>query len=101
MDDRSEITRGFVLGKFMPPHRGHRLLCRFAEQFCDNLTILVCSLENDPIPGDVRYGWMREMFPASDVIHLSEDMPQEPGDHPDFWQIWREAIKRIEPRAVW
>ena len=60
----------------------------------------MCSLEDDPIPGDVRYGWMREMFPASDVIHLSEDMPQEPKDHPEFWKIWRETIKRIEPRDI-
>ena len=43
---------------------------------------------------------MKEMFPYSNVIYLTDDMPQEPKDHPDFWDIWREAIIRREPRAI-
>ena len=50
--------RGFVLGKFMPPHQGHVLLCDFARAYCETLTILVCSLESEPIPGRLRHAWM-------------------------------------------
>ena len=100
MEEGSQQTRGFVLGKFMPPHKGHRLLCRFAEQFCDDLTILVCSLDDDPIPGVLRYMWMKEMFQSSDVLHLDQKMPQEPADHPDFWDIWRDTIHQKETRRI-
>tara|TARA_R100000687_G_C6443961_1_gene161941 strand:+ start:882 stop:1703 length:822 start_codon:yes stop_codon:yes gene_type:complete len=43
---------------------------------------------------------MKGLFPDSDVIHLTEDMPQEPKDHPDFWRIWRETVVRCEPRKI-
>lgn len=86
--------RGFVLGKFMPPHQGHVLLCDFARVYCETLTILVCSLEDEPIPGRLRHAWMSEMFPTCQVKWCAEDLPQLPEDHPDFWAIWRDVVAR-------
>ena len=94
------MTRGFLLGKFLPPHEGHRFLCDFARAYCDELTILVCTLDREPIPGDLRYGWMREMFPDCRVLHLAEDVPQEPAEHTDFWEIWRGIVRRFHPEPV-
>ena len=91
----SEIMtrRGMALGKFMPPHRGHEFMIRFAQGMVDELTILVCSLENDPIPGALRYEWMRRHFGGVQVVHCEEKLPQVPEDDPDnFWQIWRKAV---------
>ena len=85
---------GFVLGKFMPPHQGHVFLCDFARAYCRRLTILVCSLPDDPVPGALRFAWMREMFPDCVVVWCQEDLPQVPEDHPEFWQIWRDVVKR-------
>ncbi|WP_282009123.1 AAA family ATPase [Brevundimonas aveniformis] len=85
---------GFVLGKFMPPHQGHVALCEFARAYCENLTILVCSLEGDPIPGHLRYAWMSQMFPTCQVKWCTEDLPQLPEDHPDFWAIWSDVVSR-------
>lgn len=61
----------------------------FARAYCQRVTVLVCSLPDDPIPGPRRHAWMREMFPDVDVVHITEILPQEPKDHPDFWAIWR------------
>lgn len=94
------MTRGFLLGKFLPPHEGHRFLCDFARAYCGELTILACTLDRDPIPGELRYGWMREMFPDCRVSHLADDVPQEPADHPDFWEIWRGIVKRFHPEPI-
>ena len=58
------MKRGFLLGKFMPPHAGHVSLIEAARRLVDELTILVCSLPDDPIPGQVRLEWMRAMFGA-------------------------------------
>jgi len=86
--------RGFVLGKFMPPHNGHVYLCDFGRAYCERLTILVCSLPDDPIPGRLRFEWMQALFPDCDVQWCEEILPQEPKDHPDFWPIWRDVVLR-------
>jgi NadR type nicotinamide-nucleotide adenylyltransferase len=87
-------ARGFVLGKFMPPHKGHVFLCDFGRAYCERLTILVCSLPDDPIPGHLRFEWMQALFPDCDVRWCEEDLPQEPADHPDFWAIWKDVVRR-------
>jgi NadR type nicotinamide-nucleotide adenylyltransferase len=86
-----------ILGKFMPPHLGHVYLADFAKNFCERLTILVCSIAREPIPGRLRYEWMREMFPDCDVVHVTDELPQEPAEHPDFWNLWRKTIRRAMP----
>ncbi len=90
-------TTGMLLGKFMPPHKGHIYLARFAENYVDKLSIVVGSLESEPIPGDLRYQWMKKIFPDCNVIHLAEELPQYPEEHPDFWQIWHDVLMRILP----
>ena len=57
------MKRGFILGKFMPPHAGHVTLVQSARALVDELTILFCSLPDDPIPGETRHAWLRELFP--------------------------------------
>ncbi len=83
-----------ILGKFLPPHRGHQFLVDFARHYVRQLTVLVCTLDREPIAGDLRYRWMCEMFPHDDVriVHVTEDLPQEPADHADFWNIWKRVV---------
>jgi HTH-type transcriptional repressor of NAD biosynthesis genes len=90
-----------VLGKFMPPHAGHVYLCDFGQAYVDELTILVCSLPDDPIPGALRFAWMKELFPKSRVLHCEEILPQQPEDDPEnFWPIWRDVINRHHPEPI-
>lgn len=91
--------RGFVLGKFMPPHNGHVFMCEFARQYVDELTILVCSLPDEPIPGELRFAWMREMFPGCDVQWINDVLPQEPRGPDDlaFRRLWRDVVLRCGP----
>ena len=41
------MKRGFILGKFLPPHAGHVALIRSATALVDELTILLCALPDD------------------------------------------------------
>jgi NadR type nicotinamide-nucleotide adenylyltransferase len=91
------MTTGMLLGKFMPPHLGHVYLVDFARHYADRLTVVVCSLAAEPIPGELRYRWMRELFPDVNVVHLTDENPQEPEDHPDFWAIWCASLLRVLP----
>lgn len=62
--------------------------------------MLVCSLPDDPIPGERRLAWVSELAPRANVLHLADPMPQEPSESPDFWDIWRRAIRTKESRAI-
>ncbi len=88
---------GLILGKFLPPHAGHRYLVDFARGYGAELTVLVCSLRRDPIPGTLRAAWMRELFPDARVVHVTDENPQEPHEHPRFWDIWHDTIRRAVP----
>ncbi len=92
-------TRGMVLGKFLPPHAGHLYLCEVARRWVDELTIVVGTLRREPICGETRLRWMRELFPFDEVVHLPAELPQEPAEHPDFWSLWKTALERVLPAA--
>lgn len=91
---------GIVLGKFLPPHLGHVYLVDFARRYADELTVIVGSLAAEPIAGELRRDWARELFPDSEVLHLTDENPQDPSEHPEFWRIWRESLRRILKKPV-
>lgn len=91
------MVSGLIIGKFLPPHRGHVLLIETALGRVDRLIVLVCSLAREPIPGEQRVAWLREMFPGLDVRPHTDETPQEPGDDPRFWEIWTASIRRLVP----
>ena len=53
------VGHGLAFGKFMPPTNGHLHFLEFARKSCRKLTIIVCSLDDEPIPGEIRYKWMK------------------------------------------
>lgn len=91
------MGKGMVLGKFMPPHKGHVYLVEFARQYCQQLAVVVGTLPTEPIPGALRHGWMQELFPNCQVLHLDKALPQYPEEAHDFWQQWRESLLAILP----
>lgn len=97
-------SRGLIIGKFLPPHRGHLYLVERALLEVETLDVVVCTLEREPIPGERRVEWMRElMAPHGERVHvhwLREELPSEPAEHPDFWDLWIAALRRVVPRPV-
>ena len=92
------MKRGVLIGKFLPFHNGHRHLIESARAAVDELTVLVCTLARESIPGTVRYEWLRDFYAYDSGIivrHNPDENPQEPHEHPDFWQIWRQSILRF------
>ncbi|HJP68966.1 MAG TPA: AAA family ATPase [Sphingomicrobium sp.] len=94
------LKRGFLLGKFMPPHAGHVTLIQSGRALVDELTVLLCSQPDDPIPGELRFGWMQEIFPDCRVLRHCEAAPQQPSDDPQFWQIWSKIVSRYHPEPI-
>ncbi|WP_022702770.1 AAA family ATPase [Pseudorhodobacter ferrugineus] len=94
------MTRGFLLGKFMPPHQGHLFMCQTAAALVDHLTVLVCTLPDDPVPGPARAAWMMQLLPHARIIHFDKVVPQAPADHPDFWPIWQNICQTAHPEPL-
>ena len=88
-----------MLGKLLPPHAGHLYLVETALREVDHLTVLVCSLAREPIPGALRHQWMRELVPGAQVVHVTDENPSIPAEHADFWDIWLRTIRRVLPQG--
>ena len=88
------MIRGLVLGKFMPYHAGHAHLIRTGRAAVDELTVLVCSVAREPIDGTLRHQWVATGHPDCRVVHVAEEVPQTPDEHPEFWSIWTDLIRR-------
>ncbi len=76
----------------MPPHNGHRYLIDFAAGCVDRLSVLVCTLSHEPIDGELRFGWVRKMFPEANVVHITEENPSARKGSPDSYKIWARGI---------
>lgn len=92
----SHTSHGLVIGKFMPPHRGHDYLICSARQQVDRLTILLFSKRNEPIPGDLRARWLKELYPNLTILHCTDEQRVDYHD-PEAWNAWIRSIRRLYP----
>jgi NadR type nicotinamide-nucleotide adenylyltransferase len=83
-----KYERGLVIGKFLPPHRGHQLLIDTATDCSTHVTVIVCERDSDEILGEQRAGWLREMHPSAQV-RVVEDRYD-----PDDSRVWAENTLR-------
>ncbi|MCY7338880.1 MAG: AAA family ATPase [Sphingomonas bacterium] len=94
------MRRGFILGKFLPPHAGHVALIEAAMALVDELTILVAWLPGDSISGPLRIEWMRDMFSKCRVVGHGAPAPQDPGESKEYWPIWRSIVSKVHPDPI-
>lgn len=84
---------GLVIGKFLPPHRGHRLLIDTAKAQSDAVVVIVCARRDDPIAGELRGAWLRELHPDATVMVIDDHFD------PDDSQLWADHTRRWLGRA--
>lgn len=60
-------VRGLVIGKFHPPHRGHKLLIDTALANSDEVDVIVCARPGEEPPAALRASWIREIHPTARV----------------------------------
>ena len=98
--EQKKYKYGLVIGKFMPLHTGHEALINFASQCCEVLTVAVCSLPEEPIPGHLRYKWTREAFadrPEIVVDHITENLPWSSESSRTISKIRSDYLKKKYP----
>ena len=94
---------GVVMGRFCPPHRGHRLLIETAAAGCDELYVLAIGQSADDafIPLEIRATWLQEMFagPRVHVIAIHTDLPAS-GGAPAGIRAWCDLVIETVGRPV-
>jgi HTH-type transcriptional repressor of NAD biosynthesis genes len=104
--------QGIAIGKFMPLHKGHEHMIKFAAGMLDTLLVLVSGSEDDEIPLSERYEWVKEFVSREQlfnvcVIHHTDNSPtpiniDEDGTVLDeeFQQYWVDEFIRVSKSAT-
>lgn len=86
------MTLGFVVGKFYPPHRGHKHLIDTARRQVDQLVVMLAHHPSQTIPGELRYAWLKEIHPDCDIRLVPDELE-------DDSEQWAEFTVRYLGRA--
>jgi HTH-type transcriptional repressor of NAD biosynthesis genes len=84
----------------MPPHNGHIALIEFATSQCDQLIVSMSYKPDDPIPGDLRFSWLKEMFQNRDAIiieKVEDDFDDEHLELSERTKAWANFISKRYP----
>lgn len=74
------MTTGVVVGKFLPPHRGHSYLIESALAGADRVVVIVCARDDDGVPARRRAAALRRLHPAATVLVTPDDIADDPAD---------------------
>ena len=91
------MTTALVLGKFLPPHAGHRYLAERARSMADEVVVLLLANSAEPIPVALRHRWLEEMLPWATVRSGVADHPIDYAD-PAVYDLWAATIREVTGR---
>lgn len=103
-----KYKNGLVLGKFLPPHRGHLYLIDTAIENCETVHIIACYNKNQTIPGDLRIDTLKTIYKnyPNVIIHSFDDIGIPQHEHEcktldEFYGYWvPEVYKRVDKLDV-
>ncbi|MBY0327371.1 MAG: AAA family ATPase, partial [Gemmataceae bacterium] len=85
-----------VIGKFYPPHRGHKFLIDAASEINNIVHVIVCH-KSDQIPeGNLRKAWLQEIHPNA-IIKVIDDIygPTDSALWAKMTKIWLGLIPDV------
>lgn len=86
---------GAIVGKFLPPTIGHAAMIDFASRLCRRVRVVVDCVPYEDRSATERARWLSRHFAGRrnvQFVPLREPTPQEPHEHPDFWEVWRDIM---------
>jgi len=97
------FRHGLVIGKFYPPHAGHRFLIRAAADSCEQVTVVVMAADVESIPLADRVSWLREDYRDRPEVRVcgTVDNLETDYDSPAVWDghvaLMRAAVETAAP----
>jgi HTH-type transcriptional regulator, transcriptional repressor of NAD biosynthesis genes len=93
-----KFRSGVIFGKFYPLTRGHQFLIETAVAQCDRVLVSISQRSSETIPGEVRAGWIRRLYPNVRSVLMRPDLPyvvEECSSADEFYRIWLDALLEI------
>jgi NadR type nicotinamide-nucleotide adenylyltransferase len=78
------MTLGLIVGKFYPPHRGHKHLIDTARRQVDRLVVIVAHHPSQTIPGELRRAWLQEIHPDCVIQLVPDELEDDSREWADF-----------------
>jgi NadR type nicotinamide-nucleotide adenylyltransferase len=90
-------TRGLVIGKFYPPHRGHKHLIDTAANTADEVHVIVCDKPGEEPPAALRAAWLQEIHPNAKVWLIDD---RYDADDSAVWAVNCQRLLGFTPDVV-
>ena len=97
------MVKAFVFGKFMPFHKGHEAMIRFALSKCDFLTVLVCASDKETVSGQLRQSWISDTFAGQKNIkvqvfdYIESELPNSSVSSTAISEVWAKVFTELLP----
>ena len=85
--------KGFLIGKFLPPHAGHLRMFEQALTQVQALTVMIFHKQSEPIPGKLRMKWLRQLCPEITFLECTDEHRIDFED-PTVWDLWTRSIRK-------
>lgn len=93
-----KFNTGLVIGKFYPPHRGHKFLINTALAQCKSVTVILCYKRTETISGFLRAEWLKRIHPSLNVIVIDDYLLED--DDSEGWAKFTIETLGYVPDAV-
>ncbi|WP_207534811.1 AAA family ATPase [Desertivirga arenae] len=97
------MVKAFVFGKFLPFHKGHEALIRFALLKCDFLSVLICCSDREGVDGETRKSWIANSLGSADNLsiqifnYLESELPNTSESSQEVSKLWSARFKEMFP----
>ncbi|AWH84957.1 cytidyltransferase [Flavobacterium album] len=97
------MVKAFVFGKFLPFHKGHEAMIRFALTKSDFVSVLVCCSDKEDIPAEARKRWISATFSEINTIEVlsfeykESDFPNTSASSKEVSAIWAPVFSNLFP----
>lgn len=98
------MIKAFVFGKFLPFHKGHEAMIRFALTQCDYVSVLVCCSDKETVSCDIRKNWIEKTFEKENCVEVisyeykEDELPNTSVTSEAVSAIWATVFKELFPQ---
>ena len=94
------MIKAFVFGKFLPFHKGHEAMMRFALSKADHVTVFICCSHQEHIAPATRKEWVAQTFEGNKQIkakvfcYNEDELPNSSVSSKEISALWAAVFKR-------
>ncbi len=97
------MVKAFLFGKFLPFHKGHEAMIRFALTQADSVSVLVCCSDKENIPAEIRKSWIDTAFEGIENIEVltfeynEAQFPNTSASSKEVSKLWAPVFSNLFP----